>query len=100
MMKRILCGLVRGYQRFISPWLPKACRFYPSCSEYMIQAITEYGVLRGLVRGGWRILRCNPLCEGGYDPVVPLSAHRLRLTDRNCGRSDRSEPRTAAGSGQ
>jgi len=99
-MKRILCGLVRLYQVFISPYLPRTCRFYPSCSEYMIQAITEYGALRGLARGCWRILRCNPLCEGGYDPVIPLTANRLPLTARNCCRADRSESRTAAGSPQ
>ncbi len=70
-MKSILCGLIRFYQQVLSPMLPKACRFYPSCSQYMIQAITERGVLRGVALGGWRILRCNPFTPGGYDPVPP-----------------------------
>ena len=75
MMKSILCGLVRFYQQFLSPLLPRACRFYPSCSEYMVQAITEHGVLRGVALGGWRILRCNPFTPGGYDPVPARRGH-------------------------
>jgi putative membrane protein insertion efficiency factor len=62
-------GLVRGYQRLISPWLPDSCRFRPTCSEYMIQAIRKKGLVRGLLKGFLRILRCNPLFPGGYDPV-------------------------------
>ena len=70
-MRRLLCGLIRGYQLFISPLLPRSCRFHPSCSEYTRQAIVEFGALRGLARGCWRLLRCNPFCAGGYDPVRP-----------------------------
>jgi len=65
----LLCGLIRLYQVTISPLLPNCCRFYPSCSEYMRQAIIEFGVIRGVAMGCWRLLRCNPFCEGGYDPV-------------------------------
>jgi uncharacterized protein len=61
--------LVRGYQVFISPGLPGRCKYYPSCSQYAIDALSEYGVLRGLVLASWRVLRCNPFSYGGYDPV-------------------------------
>jgi putative membrane protein insertion efficiency factor len=57
------------YQRVISPGLPRRCRYEPTCSRYAIQAIGEYGILRGAVLAGWRLLRCNPWSPGGYDPV-------------------------------
>jgi putative membrane protein insertion efficiency factor len=69
-VQRLLIGLVRLYQLLVSPLLPKTCRFLPSCSQYMIEAIQHYGVLTGLARGCWRVIRCNPFCPGGYDPVV------------------------------
>ena len=59
---------VRFYQRFIRPLLPAACRFQPSCSEYMIQAVAKYGPIRGAWRGFRRICRCHPWNPGGYDP--------------------------------
>lgn len=65
---RLAIGLVRMYQRGISPLLGKNCRFQPTCSQYMIEAINKYGFLRGLLKGTWRIMRCHPLCRGGYDP--------------------------------
>jgi len=65
----VAIGLVRGYQRFISPLLPRVCRFTPSCSQYMIEAIRKKGLVRGGLLGLWRILRCNPLFPGGHDPV-------------------------------
>lgn len=60
---------VRGYQRLISPLLPVSCRFTPTCSQYMLEAIRTKGLLVGLAKGIWRVLRCNPLFPGGYDPV-------------------------------
>lgn len=57
------------YKAFVSPLLPPACRFEPTCSEYAKQAIEKYGVFRGVGMGIWRILRCQPLCKGGHDPV-------------------------------
>jgi putative membrane protein insertion efficiency factor len=66
---RFVIGCVRFYQRFISRWLPPVCRFQPSCSQYMIDAIRKKGLLVGLWKGILRILRCNPLFPGGYDPV-------------------------------
>lgn len=61
--------LVRGYRRWISPLIGPRCRFYPSCSAYMIEAIERKGAVRGVLKGLWRILRCNPFHPGGYDPV-------------------------------
>ena len=60
---------IRLYQRAISPALPARCRYHPTCSEYAIQAVRRYGVLRGAVLGGWRLLRCNPWSHGGVDFV-------------------------------
>jgi putative membrane protein insertion efficiency factor len=68
-MKHVALSLIRFYQKFVSPGLPSACRFYPSCSHYGYEAIAKYG----LVKGGWmtmkRIGRCHPFHPGGYDPV-------------------------------
>ncbi|MCC7339082.1 MAG: membrane protein insertion efficiency factor YidD [Pirellulaceae bacterium] len=61
-------GLVRVYQRGLSPLLGSSCRFQPTCSAYMITAIEKYGLLRGTARGCKRILRCHPFHRGGYDP--------------------------------
>ncbi len=66
--ERIAIGCVRFYQRGISPLLGSSCRYQPTCSEYTVQAIQKYGVLRGIFRGGLRILRCHPFTRGGYDP--------------------------------
>lgn len=68
-MIKLLIFVVKGYQKFFSPFLPGGCRFEPSCSEYMISAIERHGWLKGLGLGVWRILRCNPWNPGGYDPV-------------------------------
>lgn len=68
-MKRALISLIRFYKRAISPYLPQSCRFTPTCSEYAVQAIERYGALKGLWLSIWRVLRCNPFCKGGYDPV-------------------------------
>jgi putative membrane protein insertion efficiency factor len=57
------------YQRVISPAIPRRCKYEPTCSRYAVEAIQRYGILRGLVLAGWRLLRCNPLSDGGYDPV-------------------------------
>jgi len=68
-MKRLLLSLIAFYQRAVSPHLPNACRYIPSCSEYTRVAIQRYGALRGGWMGLRRILRCNPFHKGGYDPV-------------------------------
>ncbi len=77
-MKRIareaVVAPIRLYQIVLSPLLRPRCRYAPSCSDYSIQAVRDYGILRGLVLAAWRLLRCNPLSPGGLDPV---SAQRL-----------------------
>jgi putative membrane protein insertion efficiency factor len=63
----MLIAVIRVYQRCVSPLLPPVCRFYPSCSEYAVQAIVYYGPLRGVMKAVWRLLRCHPLSRGGVD---------------------------------
>ena len=75
-MKWLLIILLRFYRRFISPMLPPACRFYPTCSAYFIEALQKKGLLRGTAMGVWRLLRCQPFCKGGYDPVERDAAER------------------------
>ncbi len=62
-------NFIRIYKKLISPILPDSCRFYPSCSQYAIDAINKYGAIKGGIKATYRILRCNPLNKGGYDPV-------------------------------
>jgi putative membrane protein insertion efficiency factor len=69
MGRRILLAMIRFYKRAISPYLGANCRFTPTCSEYAMEAIQKYGALRGGGKAFLRILRCNPFCRGGYDPV-------------------------------
>ncbi|MBV4420034.1 membrane protein insertion efficiency factor YidD [Clostridium tyrobutyricum] len=68
-MKKILIYLIKFYREYISPLKRSCCRFYPTCSEYALQAIEKYGFLKGGIMSIKRILRCNPFCKGGYDPV-------------------------------
>lgn len=68
-MKRFILASIKFYRRRISPLLGNACRFYPSCSEYMYTAVERYGVVRGVWLGTKRILRCQPFSKGGVDPV-------------------------------
>ncbi|KRQ85945.1 putative membrane protein insertion efficiency factor [Caloramator mitchellensis] len=68
-MKKVLIFLIRIYRKYISPMKPPSCRFYPTCSQYSIEAIEKYGALKGSVLSIKRILRCHPLHPGGYDPV-------------------------------
>ena len=67
--RRLAVAAVRFYQRAISPLLPEACIYTPTCSQYTLEAIEKYGVMKGCWLGFRRILRCNPLHDGGYDPV-------------------------------
>jgi len=72
---RALMLLVRGYQYLLSPLLGSNCRFYPSCSSYTLEAIQLHGAIKGGAMGAWRILRCNPLSRGGYEPVPGSCEH-------------------------
>ena len=66
------------YRRLISPALGQRCKYHPSCSTYALQAIRTYGILRGVVLAGWRLLRCNPWSHGGFDPVEQQRLFRPR----------------------
>ena len=68
-MRELVTAALRFYKRWISPMLPSACRYSPTCSEYMMQAVERYGVMRGVGMGMRRLLRCHPFHAGGYDPV-------------------------------
>ena len=70
-MSKILIAFVRVYQYTLSPLLGPRCRYYPSCSNSAVEALREHGAVRGLGLATWRILRCNPFSNGGYDPVPP-----------------------------
>ena len=78
-LRTVAVAPIRLYQRVISPALPRRCKYEPSCSHYAVAAIREYGILRGLVLAGWRLLRCNPWTHGGLDPVESQTLfHRHR----------------------
>jgi len=68
-MRKIAISVLKFYKKYISPFLPGRCRFYPTCSEYAMDAINKYGILKGSIKSIYRILRCNPFNKGGYDPV-------------------------------
>ncbi|WP_425429652.1 membrane protein insertion efficiency factor YidD [Desulfovibrio litoralis] len=68
---------IKFYRYFISPLLPRACKYYPSCSVYAVEAILRHGVIKGVFLSSWRILRCNPWSAGGFDPVPPKKQRLL-----------------------
>jgi uncharacterized protein len=68
-VKRVVLAPIVVYQRYISPAFPRRCKYYPTCSAYAVEAIREVGVVRGLILAAWRLVRCNPFSNGGYDPV-------------------------------
>lgn len=73
--QRGLLLLVRGYRLLLRPWLGNRCRFEPTCSAYALQALQQHGAVRGTVLSGWRVLRCQPWCAGGCDPVPAHFIH-------------------------
>jgi uncharacterized protein len=85
-VKRFLVAFVLApiqlYRRFISPALPRRCRYEPTCSAYAVEAVREFGVLRGMILAAWRLLRCNPFTRGGYDPVEAQTLFKNRRRER------------------
>lgn len=70
-MKKLMIWVIKFYQSRVSPTKPRCCRFIPSCSAYALEAIELHGAIKGGALAAYRLLRCNPLCKGGYDPVPP-----------------------------
>jgi uncharacterized protein len=77
-VKRPLLWLIAAYRRFLSPALPRRCKYEPGCSLYAATAIRRFGPLRGSLLAGWRLLRCNPFSHGGFDPVEAQRLFRPR----------------------
>lgn len=80
-MKRLLLTPIDAYQRWISPSRPRRCRYEPTCSAYVREAVERFGAMRGLLLGAWRLLRCNPLSHGGFDPVPKRFTLRVGPVD-------------------
>lgn len=89
-MRRVAVFLVRCYQWLVSPFLPPSCRFEPTCSHYAIEALRKKGLVKGTLLALWRVLRCNPFCRGGYDPVEPENGNTAPGAGP-CGRGDGTE---------
>ena len=83
-LRSIAIAPIRFYQRVVSPAIPQRCKYYPSCSEYAAGAVRQYGILRGVVLAGWRLLRCNPLSNGGFDYVEDQKLFRSRAPVHRC----------------
>lgn len=81
-MRAVVLAPIRLYQVGISPLIPRRCKYHPSCSQYAVDAVRSYGVLRGAVLAAWRVLRCNPLSGGGFDPVESQAVFEPRQMGR------------------
>ncbi len=80
--RALVLAPIRLYQRAISPLLPRRCKYEPTCSAYASQSVQRFGILRGVVLAGWRLLRCNPWSHGGYDPVESQTLFRATPSHR------------------
>lgn len=87
-------GLVKLYRRYISPLSGPTCRYYPTCSQYAIDAITAYGFFKGGAKAFWRVMRCNPWSKGGYDPAVPVES-AVNIIDAEEAVGEHEETHTA-----
>jgi putative membrane protein insertion efficiency factor len=86
-LRAIVIAPIRLYQRAVSPALPRRCKYHPTCSQYAVQAVRRYGILRGVVLAAWRLLRCNPWSHGGVDFVEDQKLFRPRGRGRSAARS-------------
>ena len=91
--KFVVLQLLRGYKWAISPMLPPACRFVPTCSEYAQEAVERYGALRGIGMAAMRLLRCHPFSRGGYDPVEHHHSEMFRERPTTSGQRPTTAPR-------
>ena len=82
MMRRLLIGIVKGYRLFLSPWLGASCRFTPTCSVYAIEALETHGAAAGSYLALKRLVRCQPYCAGGHDPVPPKALFAFPSPDK------------------
>ena len=88
-MKYLMILLISFYRKFISPLKPPCCRFTPTCSAYALEAFRKRGFFVGLILSTWRILRCNPFCRGGYDPVPERGFRNPRFAgNADCSHTD------------
>ena len=85
--QRMATAPIRFYQRFISPLTPPTCRFYPTCSQYALEAIRTHGVFKGMALASWRLLKCGPWHRGGVDHVPPRRTPRTDETTSDHGES-------------
>ena len=97
-LKRLLLTLLRGYKWALSPFLPPACRYVPTCSDYAAEAIERHGAFRGSALAIWRVLRCHPFVSGGYDPV-PLNDVAPHTVVRGGRAGTPATPQSIAGAG-
>jgi putative membrane protein insertion efficiency factor len=88
LLRRVAVAPIVAYQRVISPLFPRRCKYEPTCSAYAAQAISRFGILRGLVLAGWRLLRCNPWSHGGFDPVEEQRLFRPSSSSPGVGGSE------------
>jgi uncharacterized protein len=91
-VKRFALAPIAAYQRWISPLRPRRCRYEPTCSAYAREAIERFGALRGLLLGAWRLLRCNPLSHGGFDPVPDRFTLRVGPVDPTEYHGEKAHP--------
>lgn len=81
-LRGLVLAPVTAYRRLVSPLLPRRCKYEPTCSAYASQSVHRFGILRGIVLAGWRLLRCNPWSNGGYDPVEAQTLFRATPSQR------------------
>ena len=82
-MKKLLIWLILFYQKYLSPLKSTKCPYFPSCSQYGLEAVRQYGTLKGGLMSAWRILRCNPFSKGGYDPVPSINNTFNKKKEKN-----------------
>jgi putative membrane protein insertion efficiency factor len=95
--EKLLLALMAAYQRWISPAFPRRCKYHPTCSDYAVQAVRELGVLRGSIVASWRLLRCNPLSDGGVDDLADRRLFRGRAAKGAAERPRSSASEAAPG---